>query len=191
MNRWTHYEFVQLCSFDDEAKFFSRMGRFFASATVRRECGGYPLTDGPRYRWFIVQHSENSRVLGFISIECLSDNIRIRDGYLRTEARRRGLFRLLRQKVLDYIDSKGLACTVRVRQSCAPFLAPHGFQVQATRGNWVTMKRHTYGSAHGFVDANSSPVSGTRQPTIETAHQGHQPNASATGSVQSLRQRTC
>ncbi|MDI2457121.1 hypothetical protein [Pseudomonas aeruginosa] len=40
-------EILQWRSFDDEAAFFASMGRFFASARVRRECGGYPLSDGP------------------------------------------------------------------------------------------------------------------------------------------------
>lgn len=43
---------LTLRSFDDEAAFFALLGRFFASPGVRRACGGYPLNDGPRYRWF-------------------------------------------------------------------------------------------------------------------------------------------
>ncbi|WYX62888.1 hypothetical protein WJ971_12965 [Achromobacter xylosoxidans] len=37
-----HYAFEQLRSYDDEPAFFALMGRFFASANVRRDCGGYP-----------------------------------------------------------------------------------------------------------------------------------------------------
>lgn len=47
-------EILQWSSFDDEAAFFASMGRFFASARVRRECGGYPLSDGPYHRWFVL-----------------------------------------------------------------------------------------------------------------------------------------
>ena len=48
-------EILQWRSFDDEAAFFASMGRFFASARVRRECGGYPLSDGPYHRWFVLR----------------------------------------------------------------------------------------------------------------------------------------
>jgi len=134
-------EFFQMRSFDDEPAFFAQMGRFFASATVRRDCGGYPLSDGLRHRWFIVRHLDQARVLGFISIEHQAAGIRIRDGYLRTEARKLGLFRTLRQQVLDYIDDLEQACTTRVLEHCVPHLLPHGFIIQSTRGNWVTLAR--------------------------------------------------
>ena len=58
-----HYDFLLLRSYDDEAAFFAQMGRFFASATVRRDCGGYPLNDGPRHRWFIVRRHHHARLL--------------------------------------------------------------------------------------------------------------------------------
>ena len=109
-----HYDFLLLRSYDDEAAFFAQMGRFFASATVRRDCGGYPLNDGPRHRWFIVRRHHHARVLGFISIELQSGAVRIRDGYVRPEARQLGLFRALRQRVLDHIDELDQPCTVRV-----------------------------------------------------------------------------
>jgi len=132
-------EFIQMRSFDDEPAFFAQMGRFFASATVRRDCGGYPLSDGLRHRWFIVRHQ--ARVLGFISIEQQANAVHIRDGYLRADARKLGLFRALRGQVLDYIDALGQECSARVQQHCAPLLLPHGFTVQSTRGNWVTLTR--------------------------------------------------
>ena len=31
---------------------------FFASARVRRECGGYPLSDGPYHRWFVLRRQD-------------------------------------------------------------------------------------------------------------------------------------
>ncbi|GLZ24007.1 hypothetical protein Pstu01_06770 [Stutzerimonas stutzeri] len=151
-------EFLQLRSYDDEAAFFAQMGRFFASPTVRRECGGYPLNDGPRHRWFIVRHKGQARVLGFISIEHQADAVRIRDGYVRTEARGRGLFRELRQQVLGYIDDLGRPCSLCVPQPCTAFLSPYGFHVQSTRGNWVTLKRSAHAAGSEPDGAGRSPV---------------------------------
>ncbi|MCR2730920.1 hypothetical protein NSP38_24420, partial [Salmonella enterica] len=73
-----------------------------------------PLNDSPRHRWFIVRRHNHARVLGFISIELQSGTVRIRDGYIRPEARQLGLFRALRQRVLDYIDDLDQPCTLRV-----------------------------------------------------------------------------
>lgn len=138
-------EFAQLRSVDNEAHFFSLMGRFFASAHVRRDCGGYPLNDGPLFRWFVAYRSPDSRVLGFISIDPGPDVVRIRDGYVRPEARGRGLFRELRNRALAHIDELGFACTARVPVQCAPFLAPHGFRKQSARGAWVLLRREPHG----------------------------------------------
>lgn len=83
-------EILQWRSFDDEAAFFASMGRFFASARVRRECGGYPLSDGPYHRWFVLRRQGDTRILGFVSLEQHPDVVRLRDAYLRAEARGRG-----------------------------------------------------------------------------------------------------
>ncbi|WP_230851208.1 hypothetical protein [Ralstonia solanacearum] len=88
----TEFNFLTLRSFDDEAAFFALLGRFFASPGVRRECGGYPLNDGPRYRWFVAQCRRDRRALAFISVEEQAGLVRIRNGYVRPEARGRGLF---------------------------------------------------------------------------------------------------
>lgn len=141
MTLFNALEFAQLRSIDDEPRFFSLMGRFFASAHVRRECGGYPLNDGPLYRWFVAYMKADARVLGFISIDPATDVVRIREGYVRPEVRGRGIFRELRGQTLAYIDGLGLASSTRVPQEYAPFWEPHGFQVQSTRGSWTLLKR--------------------------------------------------
>jgi hypothetical protein len=158
MIRLENCEFAQLRSYDDEAVFFAQMGRFFASATVRRDCGGYPLNDGPRYRWFVVRNKGGKRVLGFISVEHQSQGIRIRNGYLRAEARKQGLFRELRRQVFDYIDGLGLDCTLNTPQTSVPFLLPHGFYIQTTRGAWVMLKRNAHATSRESSDAHRNPV---------------------------------
>jgi len=173
-------EFLQLRSSDDEAAFFALMGRFFASATVRRECGGYPLSDGPRYRWFVVKLEGQQRVLGFISVEQQLSAVRIREGYLRGEARGHGLFRVLRQQVLDYADGLGLDCAARVPEGCARFLLPHGFQLGNTRGRWVTLVRSLHaGRSSKAGGTGREPVSGTGWPAVAPAGGSDQPHTPA------------
>lgn len=158
MNEQNDYQFAQLRSVEDESAFFAQMGYFFASPGVRRECGGYPLNDGPLYRWFIVQRRYEARVLGFISIEQRSDIVRIREGYLRPEARGRGLFRELRGRVLAHIDRLDVGCTARVPQSCVELLQPYGFNVQSARGNWVTLGREAHAASNESDGAGRDAV---------------------------------
>ncbi|WP_243040114.1 hypothetical protein [Dyella sedimenti] len=180
MIRLEDCEFVAWRSIDDEAAFFAQMGRFFASATVRRECGGYPLNDGPRYRWLVVRHKGAARVLGFVSMEMQADLVRIREGYVRAEARGCGLFRELRRRALEDIDRLGLDCAMRVPQACVPFLEPHGFHVCSTRGRWVSLERKAHaatsqpdGTRRGTVPRTGSPAlaatGGSPQPSSPAA----------------------
>ncbi|WP_180188134.1 N-acetyltransferase [Achromobacter insuavis] len=171
-----HYDFLLLRSYDDEPAFFAQMGRFFASATVRRDCGGYPLNDSPRHRWFIVRRHNHARVLGFISIELQSGTVRIRDGYIRPEARQLGLFRALRQRVLDYIDELDQPCTLRVPWLSAALLQPYGFQPHTSRGNWTTLKRNAHATSRQPGEPGQDAVQRTGQPADPATDRSHQPD---------------
>ncbi|MBN3846962.1 transcriptional regulator [Paraburkholderia sp. Ac-20342] len=138
------FELSELRSIDDEAHFFSSLGWFFSNPSVRRECGGYPLNDGPFYRWFVAKHKREHRTLGFASIEHKGDTLMWREGYVRAEARGCGLFRALRNNVLDYVDRHELHCTTRVFVASIPLLEPYGFCVRSTRGKWVTLEREQH-----------------------------------------------
>jgi len=172
-------EFLQWRSIDDEAAFFAHMGRFFASAAVRRECGGYPLSDSPRHRWFVARHRADARVLGFISIELQPDLVRLRDVYVRSEARGRRLFHTLLQQVLDYVDRLGLDCMTRLPDSGAACLVRRGFHVQSTRGAWVTLMRKRYVAHSGIDGTGGGVVPRTGRPAAERADRCRQPDTPA------------
>lgn len=142
MNASARYEFTELRSVDDEARFFALLGHFFASPQVRRECGGYALNDGPFYRWFVASDKADGRAVGFASIEQRSDTLMWRQAYVHVEARGHGVFRTLRRRVLAYADRHRLACTTHAQAHSVPLLLPHGFSVLSTRGKWTTLERN-------------------------------------------------
>jgi GNAT superfamily N-acetyltransferase len=80
-------------------------------------------------------------VVGFASIEHRSSILMWREAYVRAEARGRGVFRGLRQQVLNYVDRHQLICTTRVPENSVPLLIPHGFTVRTRRGKWATLVR--------------------------------------------------
>lgn len=174
------YECVWLKSLDDEAGFFALMGRFFASANVRRDCGGYPLCDNPRYLWLVIKHRNSTRVLGFISVERVNGQARIRQAYLRPEERGQGLFRRLLRHVLDEADRLGLTCTTTVMKKDAPFLERGGFQIQSCRGQWIHMLRKPHARSHDPDQENRSPAQRVKWFASSQKNSGHQsypPNA--------------
>jgi len=132
---------TQLCSHRNEAQFFATLGHFFACPKVRRDCGGYPLNDGPLYRWFVIRRNANAPVLAFASVQPQGTTLHWREAYVTPEARQQGLFRALRQRVLDHADQHHLDCTTRVRDAHAPRLLPYGFNVLGARGKWITLQR--------------------------------------------------
>lgn len=144
-------QFSEMRSADEETAFFSVMGRFFASAAVRKDCGGYPLNDGPSYRWFVARRAPTAEVLGFIGVEQQAGIFRIRYGYVCPAVRGTGLFRALRTKVLACIDDLSAESWTSVPQACVQQLAPYGFIIHSARGTWVRLKRnaHARGRATG------------------------------------------
>ncbi|CAB5673416.1 Uncharacterised protein [Delftia tsuruhatensis] len=144
MSPLTSCDFQVLRSAQDEQAFFSCMGRFFASPDVRRECGGYPLNDGPSFQWFVARQPGSRAVLGFISVEQSRAGMRIRHAYVLPQARGQGLFRELRRRVLAHADAQRQACRACVPQEGAAWLAPFGFHVLSRRGGWVTLVRNAH-----------------------------------------------
>lgn len=144
MSSFGHFQITEMRSADDEAAFFAVMGRFFASAAVRKDCGGYPLNDGPAYRWFVAHREPGPEILGFMGIEEQTDIVRIRYGYVCPEYRGNGLFRALRTQVLACADNLGAECFANVPQICVQPLAPYGFSAHSIRGNWVMLKRNAH-----------------------------------------------
>lgn len=142
MQNLENYEFGRISSIDDEYSFYAKMGYFFSSPNVRRDCGGYPLNNGPLYHWFVVYHiKDKNHILGFISIEETSFIIHIREGYIRREMRGLGLFKKLMHCVLEYIDIQEKNASVRIVMTQQKYLKPLGFEVTYLRGNWVSMTR--------------------------------------------------
>jgi GNAT superfamily N-acetyltransferase len=133
-----------LCSHEDEAAFFACMGRFFASPVVRRECGGYPLNDGPQFLWFVARQRSDGRVLAFISVERQPVGLRIREGYVCPQSRGQGLFRQLCQRVLDHAQAIRMECSACVPEASVAFFMARGFRVMGRRGRWVTMLKATH-----------------------------------------------
>ncbi|MHA6903598.1 GNAT family N-acetyltransferase [Ralstonia syzygii subsp. celebesensis] len=153
---------LTLRSFDDEAAFFALLGRFFACPSVRRACGGYPLNDGPRYRWFVAQCLRDRRVLAFISIEEQPGLVRIRNGYVRPEVRGRGLFRELRRRVLEHIEQLQATAIACLPATAAEHLQPHGFVIRGTHGRWVTLEKAPHGTPQSAA-ASASALPRTRR----------------------------
>ncbi|MBW7903132.1 MAG: GNAT family N-acetyltransferase [Rhodocyclaceae bacterium] len=130
-----------LISSADEAGFFGKLGRYFASPQIRRECGGYPLNDGADYRWLVAMNKRDLRVVAFLSIEHKTDMIVLRNGYVEPEWRGKGVFRELLRQALHYIDHHHLPALGNLPAASAAALKKLGFRAVSKRGAWVKIER--------------------------------------------------
>jgi GNAT superfamily N-acetyltransferase len=125
----------------DEAGFFGKIGRYFASPQVRRECGGYPLNDGPDYRWLIATNKRDLRAVGFLSFEHKTAEVILHDGYVEPEWRGKGVFRELLRQFLHYADHHHLPVRGNLMATSAAALEKHGFKAVGGRGSWIKVER--------------------------------------------------
>ena len=130
-----------LTSSADEAGFFAKLGRYFASPEVRKECGGYPLNDGPEYRWLVASNKRDLRVIAFLSFEHKADEIILHNGYVDPEWRGKSAFKELLRQCLSYADHNHLPVRGNLMAASAAALKAHGFKSLSTRGNWVKIER--------------------------------------------------
>lgn len=125
----------------DESGFFGKLGRYFASPQVRKECGGYPLNDGPDYRWLVAMNKRDLRVIAFLCFEHKPDEIIIHNGYVEPDWRSKGVFKELLRQCLSYADQHKLPVRGNLQEASASALKAQGFKSLAKRGNWVKIER--------------------------------------------------
>ena len=79
-----------MSSADDEKEFYAVMGKFFASAKVRRDFHGYPLNNDDARQWIVAFDGEN--VIGFGSFGVDKNEIgHLYDAWVHPDFRKRGI----------------------------------------------------------------------------------------------------
>lgn len=134
-------------SSSNATELFALIGHYSTSPRVRRECGGYPLNDGPFYHWLIAQKQGESRAAGFLSFEVREDALVLHHGYVDAVHRAHGIFREMLKLVLQDADDKALPVYARVTAVSVPYLEKLGFEITGCRGRWykVTRTVRSYG----------------------------------------------
>lgn len=122
---------------------FGHIGRFLASADVRKELGGYPINDGPDYVWLIALRKRSMTCVGFLSYEITPEKATLRYTYVEEAHRGNGVFREMRRQFLALVDSAGVVAHATVcGDRAAAALKTYGFSpVGKPRGDWIRMVR--------------------------------------------------
>lgn len=125
----------------DGEKLYAKIGRWLASPEVRRECGGYPINDGPDYRWLIASGKRDLAPVAFLNFEHKADRLVIHNAYVDPDARGNGAFRELLRQCLSYADHHHLPVVCAVQAEAATALEKRGFTETSRRGAWIKLQR--------------------------------------------------
>lgn len=132
--------FRRISSAVDADEFYKLMGPFFASRSVRKEFGGYPLSNEDEWNW-IVAEKEN-KIIGFVAIEPMKKSFHISSGYVIAEYRRKHIFKELMQHVITFAEENKSPITITARQELQPMLEGFNFIAGKKRGKeWIGMRR--------------------------------------------------
>lgn len=132
-----HYKIMR--SRDDEEKFFAKLGKYFASKTIRDEMGGYPMNDSPAHAWLVAIDKRTFHAIGFVSLEDKKDHLVLHDFYVQEAHRGKGVMTTLLQKSDHFADGRKMIG--KVPRSCSALFEKQGFTVAGSQTNWVTITK--------------------------------------------------
>lgn len=128
---------------DGEREFYGVMGKFFASADIRRDLDGYPLNNDDSRMWIVAFDGE--KPVGFGSFGVLKNNEgQLYDAWVAPEYRRQGIHKSLLAMRLDWFAEHGVV-TVHViaYPSTRERFLQMGFKIDRMRGKYAYMSGAT------------------------------------------------
>jgi GNAT superfamily N-acetyltransferase len=135
-----HYKIMRVS--DGEDKFYSKLGKFFASKIVRKEIGGYPMDNESEWVWIVAQEKRNFNIVGFVSIapNIKTSQFELRVFYVENEYRRQGIASTLLNKAEHFAKSEGfITVTTNVPYGVREIMERRGYKAVRERGKWANL----------------------------------------------------
>jgi GNAT superfamily N-acetyltransferase len=136
-----NYHFKLMSTSADEREFYGKMGKFFASKTVRKETGGYPINNEPDWQRIVAMEKRRFEIVGFINMEPRDDSLFIHDYYVVAEHRGKGIFSELIKKAAYYASAEKKQLVASVNKKLQKAFEGRGFEAEREKGVWLTMRR--------------------------------------------------
>ena len=128
-----------MSSADDEKEFYAVMGKFFASAKVRRDFHGYPLNNDDARQWIVAFDGEN--VIGFGSFGVDKNEIgHLYDAWVHPDFRKRGIHtHMLNLRMQWFLNHNIESVKVIAYPSTEKLFKKLGFCIERMRGQYAYM----------------------------------------------------
>ena len=143
------YQICQDSSAESGHQFYALMGRFFASASIRRELGG-PMSDDANHVWLMAYEKGGEEIVAFSGVRFNADRTvaTFTETWVAPEHRNNGLFDRLFTLKYDLCAASG-ARVVKGMANAASAAAfeRHGWQATAVRGSWTHYEKRVQTAA--------------------------------------------
>lgn len=130
----THYH-------HDDAGLWSAIGKYFASAELRKELGG-PMSSNDNYHWFVSSHK--GEINGFAALEIKKSGVWFRHSYVFESSRNNGVYGELLKARMNFCQQQGVdivpMITCVATGDSLPSLQKIGFKVISERGKYTTLR---------------------------------------------------
>lgn len=124
---------------DGEKEFYSIMGKFFASAEVRRDFDGYPLNNDDSRLWIVAFDGE--KVVGFGSFGVNKKDVgQFYDAWVHPDYRKQGIHKkMINYRMHWFIDHNISTVRVVAYPSTVEMFKKLGFSIEQQRGKYAYM----------------------------------------------------
>jgi ribosomal protein S18 acetylase RimI-like enzyme len=133
-------KYRQMSAAESEKEFYGLMGKFFASAAVRKDFDGYPINNEPSRQWIIALIGD--KVVGFGSFDLIKDDIgQLFDAWVDPDYRRNHIYRtILDYRMQWFIDHEIKVVRVVAYPTTRGVFESLGFAITRVRGKYAYME---------------------------------------------------
>ena len=126
--------------------FYTNMGYLFASKKIRKELGGYPLSNDDDWTWFIAKL--NDKIVGFAAIEPQKSSLRLDVIHVLHSVPTKEadiMYTKLLKLVTDFADFSKMAITATVAKVLIHLFTENGFVETKSKGiKWINIRREKH-----------------------------------------------
>lgn len=146
VNTMNKIEYEQTSSLQDN--FYANMGYLFASKKIRKELGGYPLSNDDNWTWLIAKL--DGEIIGFAAIEPQKTSLRLDVIHVLHKIASKeadAIYGKLLFLTTNFADKNKMAITATVPKVLLEMFKEHGFEETKIKGTkWINIRREKHES---------------------------------------------
>lgn len=141
-------EIKTMTSIKDGDQFYCKLGRFFCSASITEEMGGYQIVDDPHRIWIVAFNGNDAVGFCSFSLEFSPKGwIKLCDSFIDIDYRRQGIYaKLFETRDIECVKalSKGGKIKGIALRISEPVFIRNGYTKKSQRGRFAYMEKEVH-----------------------------------------------